>query len=129
GVRWETYEALLHDLDERAYRLVYDRGDLEIVSPSHRHEQWVHHARRMIEAMTEELAIEIHAGRSTLFKRRDLQAGIEPDECYWIRTKPAMRGKLDHDPSVDPPPDLVLEGEQSRTILPRLPILARLGVG
>lgn len=129
NVRWETYEALLEDLDEKAYRLVYDRGDLEIVTPSHRHEQWVHFASRMIEAATLELDIPIHGGRSTLFKRRDLQAGIEPDECYWVQTEPAMRGHLDHDPYVDPPPDLVLEGEKSRTIVPRLPILARLGVG
>ena len=40
-----------------------------------------------------------------------------------------MRGKLDLDLLVDPPPDLVLEAEASRSILDRLDILASLGVG
>jgi Uma2 family endonuclease len=128
-IRWETYEALLADLESSRCRLVYDRGDLEIMSPSHRHEQWVHRARRLIEAMTLERGIPIHGGRSTTIRRRDLEVGVEPDECYWVQHEPAMRGRLEFDADLDPPPDLVLEGEASHTVLPRLPIYARLGVG
>ena len=55
GIRWETYERLLDEAGDQPIRLTYDRGDLEIMTPSRRHEAWKKLASRMIEAMTEEL--------------------------------------------------------------------------
>ena len=34
GVAWETYERLLEDLEHHHVRLTYDRGRLEIMSPT-----------------------------------------------------------------------------------------------
>ena len=129
GIRWETYERLLDEADNHGPRFTYDRGDLEIMTPSHRHEAWKKLAGRMIEAMTEVLAVPIKSGGSTTFKRADLERAIEPDECYWVQSEARMRGKLEIDLLVDPAPDLVLEAEVSRSILDRLDILASLGVG
>ena len=42
GVRFETYERILDDLGDRQIRLTYDRGVLEIMSPSHGHERIKH---------------------------------------------------------------------------------------
>src|SRR5687767_11127396 len=40
GVSWRTYELLIADHDDqRAPRFTYDRGELEIVSPSFEHER------------------------------------------------------------------------------------------
>ncbi len=129
GIRWETYERLLDEADNRGPRFTYDRGDLEIMTPSHRHEAWKKLAGRMIEAMTQVLAVPIKSGGSTTFQRPDLERAIEPDECYWVQSEARMRGKLEIDLLVDPAPDLVLEAEVSRSILDRLDILASLGVG
>ena len=129
NISWETYERLLLELDNRPIRLTYDRGDLEIMTPTHRHEACKSLARRKIDAMTEVLNVPIKSGGSTTFQRPDLERANEPDECYWVQSEARMRGKLEIDLLVDPPPDLVLEAEVSRSILDRLDILASLGVG
>ncbi|MBI4601259.1 MAG: hypothetical protein HY721_04780 [Planctomycetes bacterium] len=38
NVRWSTFQALLRDLGQRRARVSYDRGTLEILSPSKCHE-------------------------------------------------------------------------------------------
>jgi Uma2 family endonuclease len=82
----------------------------------------------MIEAMTEELNIPILSGGSTTFKKELQQKGLEPDECYWVATEHAMRGRTDIDFEVDPPPDIAVEVEISRSVLNRLGIYAALRV-
>lgn len=129
GISWETYERLLDELSHRRLRLTYDRGDLEIMAPSFRHEHWKTLLGRAVEAMTAELDLEIKSGGSTTLERRDLEKGLEPDECYWVQHEPAVRDKLEIDLLIDPPPDLVIESEASRSLLDRLAVLAALGVG
>ena len=128
GIRFETYERLLEDLGDRQVRLTYDRGVLEIMSPSHQHERTSRLIGRLIHAMTEELAIEIELGGSTTWRRRDLEKGLEPDECYWIQNEAKVRGRTDLDLRVDPPPDLAIEVDVHGRSLARLPIYAALGV-
>ena len=65
---------------------------------------------------------------SMTFKRPRKQRGLEPDECYWIQNEPLVRGKDEIDLRKDPPPDLVLEVEVSRTAVNRMGVLAVLGV-
>lgn len=127
-VPWNTYEAMLAGLDPRDVRLVYDRGELEIVTPRLRHERWRTRVVRMIWALSEELGVPVESGGQLLCKREDLRRGVEPDECFWIQNASRMRGKLDFDTALDPMPDLVLEAEDARDLLPRLPILAALGI-
>lgn len=38
GISWQTYERLLTELSDRRLRLTYNRGSLEIMSPSPEHE-------------------------------------------------------------------------------------------
>ena len=40
GIGWQTYEMLLADLADRSVRCTYDRGDRELMSPSHAHEYY-----------------------------------------------------------------------------------------
>ncbi len=61
-------------------------------------------------------------------RREDLERGFEPDECYWIAHESQVRGSDRIDLSCDPPPDLLLEVELTRSFLDRLAIAARLGV-
>lgn len=55
------------------------------------------------------------------FRRELKQRGLEPDECYWVEHEPQVRGKDEWDPEVDPPPDIAIEVEVSRSILERGP--------
>jgi len=81
-----------------------------------------------VEALTEELEIDIAGYGSMTFRREDLERGLEPDDCYWIANEPLVRGRLVLDLATDPPPDLALEIEISRSALNRMGIYAKLRV-
>jgi Uma2 family endonuclease len=127
-VRWQTYEALLEDIGDRPIRLTYHRGDLEIMTLSHGHENYNTLLGRFIETLTEELNIPIHSGGSTTMKKETLQSGLESDECYWIRNEPAMRGKKEFDILKDPPPDLAVEVDITSSPSARMDIYASLRI-
>jgi Uma2 family endonuclease len=128
GIRWSTYEALLEDLVHRHIRLTYDRGSLEIMTLSPPHEFSKTRLARMIETLTEELNIPIRSGGSQTCRSQLKEKGLEPDECYWVENEPLIRGKEDIDLELDPPPDIAVEIEVSRSVLDRLGIYAALRV-
>src|ERR1043165_3371453 len=104
GIDWKTYLRLGRTLgSRRSVRITYDRGRLEIMTLSPGHERFKHLLRRLLEALTEELSIDITGFGSMTFKRRRNLRGLEPDECYWIASEPQVRGKDHIDLSVDPP--------------------------
>ncbi|HEX7448315.1 MAG TPA: Uma2 family endonuclease, partial [Pirellulales bacterium] len=72
GVSWQTYNALLDDLQSSAVRLTYDRGMLELMSPSQDHERFKTLIGRIIEMFTEELDIPLQSGGSTTWRKEDL---------------------------------------------------------
>jgi Uma2 family endonuclease len=128
-VSWETYERLLTDQGDRAGpRLTYDRGELEVLSPSAEHERDNRTLALLIEEVAIELGIEVSDVGSTAFKRQDLERGFEPDSSFYIRHEGQVRGQTRIELAVDPPPDLVIEIEITRSALPKLPIYASLGV-
>jgi Uma2 family endonuclease len=129
GVSWQEYTRMLRAFAERpGYRLTYDRGTLEIMSPLFEHELHADLLGRFVVVLTEELGVPIQAGRSTTFRRRRMRRGLEPDHSWWIAHEPLVRGKQRIDLRVDPPPDLALEVDITRRSLNRMAIYARLGV-
>lgn len=129
-ISWSTYQALVVELESQSGKhLTYDRGTLEISMPLPPHERFKGWLRRIIEIATEELEIEICSLGSCTWSRKDLQKGLEADECYYIQNESRIRGKMQIiDLTVDPPPDLAIEIDISSPSLPRLPIYAALGV-
>ena len=129
GIKWDTYQALLQDLAETSRkRLTYDRGSLEIMSPLPEPEINKRFLGRIVETATEVLGLEIYSLGSVTLMRKDLQRGIEPDECYYISREATMRGKLTLDLNHDPPPDLAIEIDIASSCLNRLNIYAKLGI-
>ena len=128
GVTWRTYLRLLRALDDRHLRITYDRGALEIMTLSPKHEHNKHLLSYLIGALVEELGWNMAGYGSMTFKRRKKQRGLEPDECYWIQNEPLVRHKEKFDWKIDPPPDLVLEIEVTRSALDRIGIYETLGV-
>jgi Uma2 family endonuclease len=128
-VSWSTYQSLIQDLgDDPGKRLTYDQGNLEIMVPLPPHEDYKKRIGRLVETTTEELAIEIRSLGSTTWNRKDLRQGLEPDQCYYIQNEERVRGKADLDLTVDPPPDLAIEVDNTYSSLNRLAIYAALGV-
>jgi Uma2 family endonuclease len=129
GVSWHEYTRMLRAFAERpGFRLTYDRGTLEIMSPLFEHEIDIDLLGRFVVVLTEEMGLPLQAGRSTTFRRRRMRRGLEPDHSWWIAHAPQMRGKRRIDLRVDPPPDLALEVDVTRRSLDRMSIYARLRV-
>jgi Uma2 family endonuclease len=128
AIDWPAYVGFGDLLGERPVRLTYDGWNLEFMTLSPEHERSKHRLGRFVEALTEELEIDIAGYGSMTFRREDLERGMEPDECYWIANEPLVRGRTDLDLTVDPPPDLALEIEISRSALNRMAIHAKLRI-
>lgn len=128
SVDWPTYEAVLKALGDRPTRLTFDGGNLEFMSPSPAHERYQRMFDRLFSVLSSELRLPIVFGGSLTFDRQDIERGLEPDGCYWIQNERAVRTKFDYDPACDPPPDLAIEIEISRSALDRLAIYARLRI-
>lgn len=95
---------------------------------SHEHESYSYLLGRIVDTVTEELGLPVSGGKSTTFKRRKKQRGLEPDNCFWIANEPVVRGKTRIDLSVDPPPDLSIEVDVSHSTLDRMAIYESLRV-
>ena len=128
GIRWATYEALLADVGDRPIRLTFSGGDLEIMSPGSLHDRYKHRFVRLIVALTEELEVPIDGCASTTLRSALLEKGLEPDEAFYVRNEPKVRGKMRMDLEVDPPPDLAIEIEITSSSVDREEIHAALGV-
>jgi len=128
NVAWSTYEAILTDMEDRAIHLTYDQGDLEIMSPSDEHERIKTLIGRMIERLTDVMDIPIRSAGSTTFRIEMKRRGLEPDESYYVANEPRIRGRDTIDLQVDPPPDLAVEVDISRSSLDRMGIYASIGV-
>ena len=131
NIGWETYERLVEeDPGRTAPRFFYERGVLEIVSPSFEHEAIADVIASLVVELAVELDIDVVAARSTAFRREDVSRGFEPDASFYFSEKiPKVRGKRRISLDVgDPPPDLVVEVDITSPSASKLPIYARLGV-
>jgi len=125
-VSWATFTSLASE--SRGGRLAYDRGRLEIMSPSLGHENVKSLLCRFIEMFAEEQGIDLVAAGSVTLARDDLDRGIEADACYFFGSHMRLKSRDTIDLSVDPPPDLAVEVDMSRSSLDKLAIYASLGV-
>jgi Uma2 family endonuclease len=125
-VSWEDYEQLLRWRDDcrRTVRLTYDHGRLEIMVLTNFHERLRKVLAMLVEAWLAETGGDYVPSGQLTHQRKDLEQGFEPDECYYIQTWKKVAGLREIDFMTDPPPDLTIEVEVSRSVLGRLPIFA-----
>ena len=109
-IDWQQFEAILEDLgDNRASRIAYFDGVLEIRMPLPEHERTKVIISNLLVILLEELDWEWESLGSSTFKTKSMKAGIEPDDCFYIKNYAAMIGKKRLDMSIDPPPDIAIE--------------------
>jgi Uma2 family endonuclease len=130
GISWSLYENLLAEIgDNGKARLSYYRGDLEFMTPLFEHEKSNRSIERLISTIAETLDRDYALAGSMTIKRPDLEAGKEPDSCYYFANEPAVRGKTKLDFTQDPPPDLAIEIDITNSSIKQLSLYATLGVG
>ncbi|MEG4325979.1 Uma2 family endonuclease [Microcoleus sp. AT3-A2] len=129
GVSWSTFKALLADVgDDRAWRIAYDGGVLEIRMPHLEHEVPKGLIESFIEATADELEIEVMKAGSLTLEREDLTRAVEPDTCFYIQNEASVRGKRDISLPEDLPPDLAIESDYTNSSVNKFTIYAALGV-
>lgn len=127
NISWETYARLLAEHEETSStHFTYDRGLLEIMVLSAKHEAIKHTLALIVEVVAEEWELDVYGVGSTTFRREDLARGFEPDACFYLQQAAQMRGKEDIDPALDPPPDLVIAVDIPHPSLDKFPIFAAL---
>lgn len=126
-ISWQEFEEILIELGEhRSSRLAYYQGILEIKMPLPEHEKAKVIIGDLLKILLDELEMNWEPYRSTTFKKEEMKAGIEPDDCFYIKNYAQMIGKERIDLTVDPPPDLAIEVDvTSRT---QLSVYQALGV-
>lgn len=128
-VSWDTYERLLADDEERRVpRITYDRGVLELVSPSTPHEEDARLLTLLVDIVAAKLGIPTRSVGSMTYRREDLERGFEPDASFYVQHEASIRGRRQIDLKVDPPPDVVIEMEYSRTAVDKLALFAAMGI-
>lgn len=128
SVDWAGYQTIRSVLgNKRAAHLAYYNGMLEIMSPSEAHENPSGLIGQFIEILTEELNLNIKTMGSTTLECPEAEAGAEPDQGYYIKNEPKVRGKK-VDFKVDPPPDLVVEVDITHTDINKNALYAELKI-
>ncbi len=128
-VPWKEYEQLLEDLgDGFAVRISYDQGRMEIMSPSHKHENFKEVLSYMAFIIAEETGTQFENLGSSTYKQEWLSRGVEPDACFYIQNAARIIGKERIDLRTDPPPDVVVEIDVSHDPTSKLAIYAGMGV-
>jgi len=98
--------------------MTYLDGTLELVSPSHAHEQIKKVIGGLLEASAEEQGVDLWAFGSATFRSEAARGGLEPDECYTFQRGEPEPGR----------PDLAIEVVVSRPLADELEVYRRLDV-
>lgn len=129
NISWQTFKTMLAEMgSDRNSRLAYDNGTVEIIIPLMPHENSNRVIEGFVGVLCEELGWEIKRAGSLTLTRDDLQRGAEPDSSYYIQNEALVRDKENIHLATDPPPDLVLEVEYSRSAIDKLRLYAAMGV-
>ncbi|BAU13451.1 hypothetical protein LEP3755_39900 [Leptolyngbya sp. NIES-3755] len=109
-VSWQRFEEVLAELgDRRLPRVAYADQTLEIMAPLPEHERSKVFIADLVKLLLKAQKRRWEPLGSTTFKREEMLAGIEPDDCFYIQNYQAVIGKDRIDLTVDPPPDLAIE--------------------
>lgn len=125
-VTWQGYLALLQELGEqRATRLAYCNGILEIRMPGQLHEAINRVMAAIILTLADVLDLAFNDLGSTTLNRADLAQGVEPDSCFYIQKAEAGQGIA---VPAELPPDLAIEVDIASSSANKLAIYEALGI-
>jgi Uma2 family endonuclease len=128
-VAWNEYEQLLHDLERwPGMRVSYNKGRLEIVSPSKKHEKIKSFIHDLVAVFCEEKQVRMENLGAATFRREPDAHGVEPDVCFYVTNLDRIIGVDDMDSTPDPPPDVAVEIDISNDSKTKFEIYAGLKV-
>jgi Uma2 family endonuclease len=132
GVDWSFYERLVDSIPEAVnIHVDYDGKDLEVMGKGRKHELMRGLLRRLVDVISEELAIPCNSVGETTWKRMEVARGLEADECYYflpekLAADAAAQARGSDDIADYPNPDLAIEVDISPPQVDRAGIYAAL---
>ena len=128
-VEWDEYDDLLQQMgDTPGFRVSYDNGRMQILSPSARHEKYKNLLHDFLLILGDELNLEVLSYGSVTLRLKATGKGAEADDCFYIQHAADMALKDNIDLRCDPPPDLVVEIDLTSESGGKLRIYSALGV-
>jgi Uma2 family endonuclease len=127
-VGWQEYEKIVEAMNEQHVRVTYCRGDLELMPPLPVPKLMRVWFRHLMFVMMEELDLACNGMAQTTLRRQDRNCGLEPDDCYYFASRRKVVDWTTLNLNRDPPPDLVLELDLTRTCVDRMEVYAGLSV-
>lgn len=115
AVNWETYKDVSRALTGHHIRLTYDGENLEFMTISPSHGNFSRLLGRFVVVLTEEAGLPLKSFGDMTCENEVVGRGLEPDECFYITNESAVRGREKIDLTSDPPPDLAIEVEITRS--------------
>ncbi len=130
GVSWDAYVALNDSIGERRNpRMIYCEGRLTLVTRSRRHEWYGERLSQMVVALADGLDIPWEDAGGTTYRRAKKKSGAEGDKTFYFAAHAElMRGSLNVNLEVQPPPDLAIEVEVSHSADDAMRVWGRLRV-
>jgi Uma2 family endonuclease len=130
GISWQDYWDLMDYREgyRPGTRIYFNNGELEIVSTSFRHESWKTVLGMLVLLMAYRFKIAMKGAGSMTVHDRDRQMGFEADGCFYFDNHDKVLGKDDLDFRIDPPPDLAIEIDRSRSSMDKDSIYAAFNV-
>ncbi|MDR3619666.1 MAG: Uma2 family endonuclease [Paludisphaera borealis] len=134
GVPWDFYARFVDGLPAWSrVRAAYDGRDMEIMVKGPMHEDFRGLLGRFVEEVAAESGLRFLGLGETTWNRRDVERGLESDQCYYfdpdkIATAKAALKRKDNDVAGYPNPDLAIEVDISPSLVDRPAIYAALRV-
>jgi Uma2 family endonuclease len=125
NIDWQAYKTICGAVvDHPRVRMTYDGKALELMVTSVIHDNWSRLFGLVIFTLARFCRKKIRSCGSFTHQREDIERGFEPDECFYVANLEAIKGKEEIDLGKDPPPDLSIEVDISRSSLDRMAIFA-----
>jgi Uma2 family endonuclease len=127
-ISWQKYEEILIEMGaERKAHLTYDRGSLEMMTPTEEHERCSKLLESLLLLLADELKQNIKVNRKATLKEIDLQQALEPELCCFWQDSPAPKSRSSV-AKQGQAPDLALDVTLSYSPMDKFPIYANFGI-
>lgn len=127
-VDWDGYCKIYEAMAPNRARITYDRGKLELMSPTPEHERLKTQLACILDTLFMAFDVDFLKGGSTTFKNQLMDRGFEPDECYWLTHLDEVAELATYDTQTSPPPDLSIEVEVTVSAIDRVQLYAAFGL-
>jgi Uma2 family endonuclease len=128
NIDWATYKVISGALPNSHYHMAFDGENLELMTTSTDHGSCSALLFLFVVVLTEELELPRRSVRDMTCDSDVVERAAEPDDSFYIANEPRVRGKKRINLDTDPPPDLSVEIEITRSSIQRMKIYANLRV-